>query len=287
MQEDAKLRFFSCFAKNGRESVYGNNSAFMVNDDNILIIDVGKLAARRIDSTNILKGMKKAFLILTHEHRDHLEGVPYLSKLCKSTGTELYLVLPDNIAIIVLRIENKLKALGFEKYETAQPADVAQAMNLKSIEFEPMIHHLQNEQSITSAIIMTQQNGLKLVYATDHYDKGFVDKTIADPLLGRFYTVGTHREPGETQSHMPIRELIDVIPTIQRPDTTIMHMTSEVVVPAKIAGFHTADELLYQVPFRPLADPSKYQQLLTIYNGTKNPSRENPLKHQLYPVRHF
>lgn len=56
----------------------GTTSAYIKNEDILLLIDCGETTFARIMELKLLEDVKKAYIMITHMHSDHIAGLAAL-----------------------------------------------------------------------------------------------------------------------------------------------------------------------------------------------------------------
>mgnify|MGYP003619369735 CR=1 FL=1 len=103
----------------------GNNSAYYIEGNNLFLIDCGSTTFSRIQEMNLLKGIEKVFILITHTHSDHVGSLGDLILYTYYSMGKMF----ERKAVIIAPEELEIRSLldtfgvGRHMYKLIQPED--------------------------------------------------------------------------------------------------------------------------------------------------------------------
>lgn len=228
---------------------------------NMLLLDFGERIGQRLEETKTLDGVKRVIAFGTHIHRDHISGVQQLKHACEKSGAKLMFLMPD-IKRQRRQLYTALITLGMKHIKEISADEVADMLNLQSIDFEAIDHNPMNPSALgdkyarvdTTALIMQtkeQDERNKIVYAADNNDKPFVKSVLRDKALKELFLDMTFKKHG-LGVHFTLKKIEKIANAFElgaedRQRIIGMHFLSK-DLPAKVkeAGFGVATDRMVQ-----------------------------------------
>lgn len=227
----------------GRGSAFntkeGNTSAYMKQEEDILLIDCGENVFTRILELNLLKNVENIYVIITHLHPDHVGSLGTLIFYCyyiKKIKVNLIFENTYELAKF-LKIQGVSSSIynitNCEKLQSLKKLNVLQIKARKvqhtcelncfgyNIKFigEKQIFYAGDTNNIEKDLIYKLEKNI--------YDQIYVDTCLAD-------------YPGNT--HLPLRKLCKLIPKELRNKVFCMHLDcTELIHKAELEGFNIAN----------------------------------------------
>ncbi len=225
----------------------GNTSAFIKQDDTLLLIDCGETAFARMKQLNIFDEVSKVFIIITHMHSDHVGSlgslIAYLN-IYKDIVPTLVITNEDSAEAQEDTLRNYLSILGVdeEDYDFSY-ADMLEDVldGLKRVELVEIKH----SSKITSYAVELYFEDKTIYYTGDTIDKEYltlVSRSLKTNDL--VYTDCTNRDY-KNRIHVTLDELAEIFNENQREQVYCMHFDSYgAYSDAKTYGFKTASKQL-------------------------------------------
>ncbi len=98
----------------GRGSAFNkneiNNSAYFKKGNVLVLIDCGNGVCEAIKKSNVMKGVKNVYQIITHTHKDHIEDLPKFFDYCNDE-----LKIKPNLLNTISINGNKIEKLGLKE----------------------------------------------------------------------------------------------------------------------------------------------------------------------------
>ncbi len=214
----------------------GNTSAFIKKKDSLLLIDSGGTVFHRLRELNILEGLKKIYIIITHTHPDHVgslgEVIFYSYYILRHKPTIFF---PNEELM-----KSFLTSIGVsqEMYLLESSSKVGFAdenLGEISVEFLPVSH----VKTIPAyGFVMRQIEGVFYYSGDSNHIEDEIIIRLKNGELDRIYqdTCGLDYEGN---SHMSLRKLKETIHSDLRNQVYCMHLDQQ-IDPKEIVhqGFH-------------------------------------------------
>jgi ribonuclease BN (tRNA processing enzyme) len=247
----------SCF--NSKE---GNNSAYIKKGESFLLIDCGCLTANKIIESNLLDGVKKVHILITHFHDDHVGSLGSLLLYCRyalDIIPDIYFedkqYLVDFLAMQGL-LEHEVYTYMTNRYVDDMKLTYS-PVPTKHYEFYKPIQETVYSSEITKTVVMTNyfkcygyylvKNNIERTNQHAYYsgDSNSIPKNMLDIL--EFYDsailyqdVCLSDEHG--YAHLPLSKLCELIPKELRHKVYCMHLNSdELITKCKEEGFNVVE----------------------------------------------
>lgn len=219
----------------------GNTSAYLKQDDSILLIDCGSDVYSRLTELVAYPTLNNFFVLVTHVHTDHVGSLGSLIEdVYFNKGTKVTVLTPDTV-----RLSNVLDAVGVDSdYYTLQKLDVDEYnvivnKDLGDVIIKPYkVDHVSNMNSYAYVI----RNAGQQIYYSGNANE--IPSEVLTMLLAgefdKFYQEVTSLDV-VNNPHMNYTELLDLIPVNNRTDVVLMHYDEDFdKVAASTAGFTVA-----------------------------------------------
>lgn len=236
----------------------GNTSAYIKENNNLLLIDCGETVFSRIKEMNLLTDVENVYIAITHMHSDHVGSLASLIEYAYSVkDITPNLILPSDeiesdAAENVLR--NYLNILGVdEEHYDMTYADMMEDVfeGLKTIEYKK-IKHSKKIVSYSIELVFEDKN---IVYVGDNNDMEYMNKlsyTMTENT--KIYTDCTTKE---NDNHISLEQLSQIFDEEKRKNVYCTHFENfDAYREAKDMGFKVTSrelskaELLKQIASR-------------------------------------
>lgn len=167
-----------------------NNSAFLINNRNMLLIDCGETVFSTLVKSKILENVDNLYVFITHTHSDHIGSLSSLIYyFYYAKGKKVSLIYDKNYKIKD-DIELLLKIHGHEngQYVFENVDDVKNCLGLSGISICE-VKHMPNMKSYAIKLDECVKNNetRSVVFTGDTCDMDFVLKALKDENLQKIY----------------------------------------------------------------------------------------------------
>lgn len=101
----------------GRGSAYntdeGNTSAYYIEDNTLWLFDCGFNIFERIKNSNVLKGITKAHVLITHLHSDHVGSLAVFIHYCNEHNITVSVCFPNETVEEFLRLQGVINLVHY------------------------------------------------------------------------------------------------------------------------------------------------------------------------------
>jgi len=220
----------------------GNTSAYIKENNTLLLIDCGETTFARIQELNLLDGVNKVYIAITHTHSDHVGSLSTLIlylNIMKGIIPNIIITASDSAEAQEDTLRNYLTTCGVseEEYEFTYGDMMEDVLeNLTTINMLEISH----SKKLESYAIELKFTDKSIYYVGDNNDpkyiKSLVKKLNKEDLI---YTDATNREYKDSV-HISLNKLADIIPDEKRAQVYCMHFDSYATISdAKDYGFKT------------------------------------------------
>lgn len=230
----------------GRGSAFnpqeGNTSAFLIENNNMLLIDCGETIFGSLIENNLLDNIKDVNVLITHLHPDHVGSLGSLIYYCYyRKNIKLNIVVDDNVEYI-----NSLKIILYEfgvkfyMYNIINTEElVGKFKNFDSVKFIPTVHY---EGMDSYGIMFKTEKGL-VYYSGDTNELEFIKSIIKEDIkLYKIYVESTFCKDYPETPHMSLEILDKNIPQNLRDKFYCMHFDDEEsMTMARRLGFNVVE----------------------------------------------
>lgn len=202
----------------------GCNCAYVRENEKILFVDFGMDVYRKVVEYNLLEGVEKVYVVLTHMHGDHIGGLFTFIDYCYFSKKIVVKILDNSTTFT-----NKLvKLLDF----TGIQSDKFSIIKMEELGFD---FNLSVEKTAHTPILecyslIFESEGKKILYTSDTNDIDNIKRKIDDPDFIKIYC-----EVGEKS---PVHIEFEDLKMLNKNKLILMHFQSlELLVKAEKAGF--------------------------------------------------
>lgn len=203
----------------------GNNSAFVKNNDSLILIDCGGTVFHRLQELSLLDGIQNLYIVITHTHPDHIGSLGdlifYSYYILKKRPT-IFFPSKELLKGILVSIGVTAEMYNINSSEKIDVKDTQ--FRDFSIEFVP-VHHVD---TIPAYGFVIKFNKKSLYYSGDAKDlstkiiervmNGEIDKIYQD-TCGLDY---------EGNNHLSLRKLSSIVPKELRSRVYCMHLDKHI-----------------------------------------------------------
>ena len=221
----------------------GTNSAYLKENQKMLIIDCGEEVFKSLQYSQILDDVNEVYFIFTHTHCDHIGGIGTLIfhlYFIKNISVKLVLnndmLYKDDVLLF-------LKIVGVEPHMFRVISSIELEKNFDCIDKLNFVQ-VEHVKDFVSYALIFMSNNLTTYYTGDSSDKNFLNLAMSDKNLFRIYTDCTMslRETTHTQFDY----LKQVVPKNLRNKVYCMHLSHENLINlCKHEGFQIPSKLNY------------------------------------------
>ena len=217
----------------------GNTSAFIKEGNSLLLIDSGGTVFHRLQETNILDGLKKLYIVITHTHPDHvgsLGEVIFYSYYILGHKPTIFFPNRELIQNFLLCIGVSHEMYLLESSGSARILD--EDFGEASMEFLPVSHV---ETIPAYGFVMSQREGVFYYSGDSNRIENEILTKLSNGAIDRLYqdTCGLDYEGN---NHMSLRKLGETINSDLRNKVYCMHLDKHINQKEIICrGFNVAE----------------------------------------------
>lgn len=217
----------------------GNTSAYIKQDDMLLLIDCGESIFQRILEKNLLDDVKEVNVLITHLHSDHCGSLSSLIMYCfYCKGIKPNVYFKD-----ILNISNLLELTGAKqgilwselslKYmEDKHNLCIVPSKVSHTKEFNSYGYHIEDIKTTETILYSGDTDGIDDIFLNYDYLKWKNIKVYHDTCLADY----------EGNVHTSLRKLCDLVPKGYRNIFYCMHLDcDELIEKAKNEGFNVVE----------------------------------------------
>jgi len=215
-----------------------NNSAFILEKDNLFLLDCGSLVFAKIMGLNLLDKVNNLYIFITHLHPDHAGSLGTLID-----GFYFYMNKNKKPCLVCASEKQKNMLVNFLNI-TGTPMkhyDFADTNNLPFKSFNSVgFTQVKHQQGMLSYAIEFATNGGLIVFTGDTCDIHYIKKLFDGQKIDKLYVETVLKNISGL--HMPFDILKDIIPKDRRKDCYIMHIgNQELIDTVKKEGFNVVE----------------------------------------------
>jgi len=222
----------------------GNTSAYIKENNTLLLIDCGELTFARILSLNLLDGISEVHIAVTHTHPDHIGSLGSLIFYCHFIKKiKPIFHSADNDFIRLLQYMGVTEEHCKFEHNNANPNFAIESLNIRLIYIEE--NHVKELASFGILLVdntKEKENEEVIYYSGDSCD--IKDNTINALKTGQidYLYQDTCKADYDGNVHLSLRKLTEVIPEGLRGKIFIMHTDEGFDFDeAKELGFNVAE----------------------------------------------
>jgi ribonuclease BN (tRNA processing enzyme) len=199
----------------------GNTSAFVKNNNNLLLIDCGGTVFHRLQELDLFEGLENLYIIITHTHPDHVgslgEVIFYAYYILKRRPT-IFFAKKELIEGFLTSIGVSAEMYKLNSFERIDMNDTQ--LGEYSIEFLPVSH----VDTIPAYGFIIKLDGKVFYYSGDAND--ISNKVINRIMSGEIYRVyqDTCGLDYEGNNHLSLRKLCSIVPLQFRNKFYCIHL---------------------------------------------------------------
>ncbi len=230
----------------GRGSAFnpkeGNTSAFLIENNNMLLIDCGETVFGTLIENNLLDNIKDINVLITHLHPDHVGSLASLIYYCHyRKNIKLNIVVDDNVEYISsLKIILYELGVKFYMYNVINSEELTgKFKTFSSVKFIPTVH---DEGMDSYGILFNSERGL-VYYSGDTNELEYINSIIREKRnLNKIYLESTFVKSYEGMPHLSLDILDKNIPYELRDKVYCMHFDdTEGMTLARKLGFNVVE----------------------------------------------
>lgn len=231
----------------------GNNSAYYIKGDKMLLIDCGSNIFERIIKNNLLDGINEVHVLVTHTHADHVGSLAdlilYMFYAKREIGKPKVYVYADyalnvedflilNGVITKTHYVAVLTFIGNTHFESFNVFD--------DVNYTPFFTTHVDELESTGFILSIDDKCIYYSGDTSHISQFDID-ALKDNVYDYMY-VDTCKADYEGNVHLSLRKLTELIPEYLRHKVYCMHLDAGFdVTEAKGLGFNVTKNIEEEV----------------------------------------
>ncbi|GAA0079036.1 MBL fold metallo-hydrolase [Clostridium sp. CTA-5] len=203
----------------------GNTSAFIKNDNSLLLIDCGGTVFNRLQELNILDGLESIYIIITHMHPDHIGSlgeVIFYSHYVLKRKVNIIFPKKELMSTFLTIIGVKPEMYNLNSFNILYIRD--RKLGEFTIEFIPVSH----SSTMPSYGFIMKINGKAFYYSGDA--NIISDKVIEKMKKGDLYRIyqDTCGLDYENNNHLSLKKLCDIISQEFRDNIYCMHLDKHI-----------------------------------------------------------
>jgi len=199
----------------------GNNSAFVKNNNSLILIDCGGTVFHRLQELSLLDGLQNLYIVITHTHPDHIgslgDVIFYFYYILKQRPT-IFFPSKELLEGILVSLGVTAEMYNLNSFEKIEIKDTQ--FRDFSIEFIPVSH----VDTIPAYGFVMKFNKKSLYYSGDAKDLSRkVIERVMNGEIDRIYqdTCGLDYEGN---NHLSLRKLSNIVPQELRNRVYCMHL---------------------------------------------------------------
>lgn len=206
---------------------YGNTCAYIKQEQTLLLLDCGVTAFQRIVELNLLENVNDLYVVITHNHPDHVAGLASLIFYA-------HYWYKSNVYVIVSNSDNEeqrkklevllaIQGLKAKHYSFIKEDEVMLFNNELKLYLNPIVH----TKELDSFAVNIKYQERNIYYLGDNNDVKYIQKLVnklaPEDLI---YTDCTTYEY-ENKVHMELDTLVQIVPEKLRKQVYCMHLCDE------------------------------------------------------------
>lgn len=222
----------------GRGSAFntkeGNTSSYIKQDSHLLLIDCGENIFERIMNNNLLDGIEKVDVLITHLNSDHVGSLSSLIYYC-------YFIkkFKVNVYFPSYELQELLKLMGHkrEEYNFHRVISIEKIGNISIIPIK--VSHIETINCYSYFIKIYNEQDKWIYYSGDSNKITLDNEDLVE--LDEIYQ-DTSSTDYEGNVHLSLKKLCDAIPVEYRHKVYCMHIDKEELIEnAKYQGFNVVE----------------------------------------------
>lgn len=206
----------------------GNTSAYLMEDDRLLLLDCGELVFSRLLEKGLLVPGNSVDLCLTHLHCDHVGSLGTLILYCRFVlEHKPRLILPEDETYRA-SVRTLLRIMGCteELYTVSAPGDVKEYSSFRSLRYVPAVHEVPEVytagQQAFSLVFETEKGGV--FYSGDTCTVGPLKDFLTSHPDPELICVDTTDADFYGNVHLNLKLLGEAVPPELRSRVRMMHI---------------------------------------------------------------
>ena len=219
----------------------GNTSAFIIENENLFLIDCGESVFERLMASGILNTVSNISVFITHTHSDHIGSIGSLAMYSYFVKKQPLKIMVDESVEYLSNIEKILEGFGcttqMVSYINTRAVD-NKFENFEKVRYVPTSHC---DELKSCGIMFDTKTGV-VYYSGDTREMAPINNIINSqaPIDKIYVDANTADYPGAV--HLSLKQLNESIPQELRDRVYCMHFNNDdCIVQAQELGFQTVE----------------------------------------------
>lgn len=192
---------------------FGNNCAYIKEDNKLLLIDIGLDTFDKILQHNILDNVSEVYVLITHLHGDHVGGLPtFIQYVAIAMKKQVKIVINSDTFTNDLTTLLNITGVAKNFYTFVETNELP-------FTFDIMLKRTTHSPLLECYSVIFDTNNGKILYTSDSNDIEYVKEKINDPEFKKIYV-----EVGENSPvHIDVNKILE----LDTKKLIFMHLQNE------------------------------------------------------------